>query len=81
MLNEARGTEELAAVIETRVDGAEAQAALGEAVRRAVTERTGLALRHVVLVPPGGIEKTSSGKLARQATRRRYASAVEPQKP
>ena len=81
VLNEARGTEELAAVIETRVEGAEAQAALGEAVRRAVTERTGLALRHVVLVPPGGIEKTSSGKLARQATRRRYASAIEPQKP
>jgi len=33
---------------------------------------SGLGLRHVLLVPPGGIEKTTSGKLARRATRSRY---------
>jgi hypothetical protein len=36
----------------------------------------GLALRHVLLVPPGGVEKTTSGKLARTATRQRYADQL-----
>jgi acyl-CoA synthetase (AMP-forming)/AMP-acid ligase II len=70
--NEERGTEELAAVVETRETGA-AAAALDRAVRQKVLESTGLALRHLRLVPPGGVEKTTSGKLARRATRERYA--------
>jgi acyl-CoA synthetase (AMP-forming)/AMP-acid ligase II len=28
-------------------------------------------------VPPGGVEKTTSGKLARRATRARYADRLE----
>jgi acyl-CoA synthetase (AMP-forming)/AMP-acid ligase II len=72
VIDEARGTEELAAVIETRESG-EAAAALERAVRQKVLTSTGLALRHVRLVPPGGVEKTTSGKLARRATRERYA--------
>jgi len=70
--SEARGTEELAAVIETR-EKDEGAAALDRAVRDKVLRATGLALRHVVLVPPGGVEKTTSGKLARRATRARHA--------
>ena len=31
-----------------------------------------LGIRYLKLVPSGGIEKTTSGKLARTATRRRY---------
>jgi acyl-CoA synthetase (AMP-forming)/AMP-acid ligase II len=75
VLNEARGTEEVAAVIETRETG-DAAAALERAVRRRVLESTGLALRHVLLVPPGGVEKTTSGKLARRATRERWAGRL-----
>jgi acyl-CoA synthetase (AMP-forming)/AMP-acid ligase II len=73
--NQARGTEELAAVIETRETGASA-AALERAVRQKVLATTGLALRHVVLVAPGGVEKTTSGKLARRATRERHAARL-----
>jgi acyl-CoA synthetase (AMP-forming)/AMP-acid ligase II len=76
VLNEARGTEDVVAVVETRAESAHEQDALREAIRAAVTTNTGLALRHVVLVPPGGIEKTTSGKLARGATRERYADAL-----
>jgi acyl-CoA synthetase (AMP-forming)/AMP-acid ligase II len=73
VLDEARGTEDVAAVVETRVDDAREQAALGEAIRTSVSNATGLGLRHLLLVPPGGIEKTTSGKLARRATRERWA--------
>lgn len=78
ILCEERGTEELAAVIETRETG-EAAAALDRAVRDKVLRSTGLALRHVVLVPPGGVEKTTSGKLARRATRARHAALLPPE--
>jgi fatty-acyl-CoA synthase len=74
--NEERGTEEMAAVVETRVTGGTEQAALKLGIREAVTRDTGLALRHLLLVEPGGIEKTSSGKLARQATRRRWVDQL-----
>jgi acyl-CoA synthetase (AMP-forming)/AMP-acid ligase II len=79
ILSEERGTEELAAVIETRETG-EAAAALERSVRDRVLRKTGLALRHVVLVPPGGVEKTTSGKLARRATKARHAARL-PQEP
>lgn len=76
VLSADRGTEDVAAVVETRETTAEAQAALRDAIRRAVASATGLGLRHVLLVPPGGVEKTTSGKLARRATSRRYAAAL-----
>ncbi len=76
LLSTDRGTEDVAAVVETRETTAEAQAALRDAIRTAVANATGLGLRHVLLVPPGGVEKTTSGKLARRATRRRYAAAL-----
>ena len=76
VLNEQLGTEEVAAVIETRETDEPALAALRDRVRQEVTRVTGLALRHVLLVAPGGVEKTTSGKLARAATRRRYADGL-----
>lgn len=41
-------------------------------VRIAVSRRHDLRLLDVVLVPPGTVSRTSSGKIARSATRRRY---------
>jgi acyl-CoA synthetase (AMP-forming)/AMP-acid ligase II len=76
VLSDARGTEDLAAVVETRLTDNAALDALRQRIRDAVSAATGLGLRHVLLVPPGGIEKTTSGKLARRATRARYAEAL-----
>ena len=73
VMNEERGTEDLAAVVETRETGDAAAALERGHPSEACCECTGLALRHVLLVPPGGVEKTTSGKLARRATRERYA--------
>ncbi|SFO88778.1 fatty acid CoA ligase FadD32 [Amycolatopsis arida] len=42
------------------------------AVRRAVSAEHDVRLRGVILVRPGGVPRTSSGKIARAATRRRY---------
>jgi acyl-CoA synthetase (AMP-forming)/AMP-acid ligase II len=78
VLNEERGTEDVAAVVETKETDEAALEALRGAIRHEVTRTTGLALHHVLLVPPGGISKTTSGKLARSATRGRYPEAFAP---
>jgi acyl-CoA synthetase (AMP-forming)/AMP-acid ligase II len=45
---------------------------LGEAARRAVLERTGLDPDEVVVLAPGSLPRTSSGKLRRQEALRRH---------
>ncbi|GAA2766792.1 fatty acyl-AMP ligase [Streptomyces paradoxus] len=47
-------------------------AAVVRAVRGAVSARHGLRLADVVLVPPGTVPRTSSGKVSRALTRTRY---------
>jgi acyl-CoA synthetase (AMP-forming)/AMP-acid ligase II len=79
MLNEERGTEELAAVVETRENTPEGLEKLRRAIRSEVNRTTGLGLPHLLLTPPGGVEKTTSGKLARSSTRRRHLAALEGQ--
>ncbi|GAA3888539.1 fatty acyl-AMP ligase [Streptomyces lacrimifluminis] len=57
---------------------------LVRAVRAAVSARHGLRLADVVLVPPGTVPRTSSGKVARALTRQRYlegAYTPEPPEP
>ncbi|MDQ7804457.1 fatty acyl-AMP ligase [Amycolatopsis sp. A133] len=49
-----------------------AERALAAAIRRLVSAAHGLALRDVLLVPPGRVPRTSSGKIARGACRDRY---------
>lgn len=51
-------------------------AAVVEAARRAVTERTGVAPGEVRLLPPGTLPRTSSGKLRRGEARRRLAAGT-----
>lgn len=76
VLDPERGTEVVAAVVETRLEDESEREALARAIRTHVTRRIGLALRHLVLVPPGGVRKTTSGKLARTATREHYAAEL-----
>jgi acyl-CoA synthetase (AMP-forming)/AMP-acid ligase II len=47
-------------------------------IRSAVSSRHGLSVHAVVLLAPGGIPKTSSGKLRRHQCRARYASGEWP---
>ena len=70
--NASLGTEGLVVVAETRVEDETAR----ERLVGAVTERVALAVEvppdQVVLVPPGTVPKTSSGKVRRAATRELY---------
>ncbi|KQX64204.1 fatty acyl-AMP ligase [Streptomyces sp. Root1310] len=59
----------------TRLDGIDLPA-LGRAVRAAVSTRHGLRLADVVLVAPGAVPRTSSGKVARSLTRARYLAGA-----
>ena len=59
-------------VVETRVQEPEAQAALVKAVQESVAHHCRIKLDEIVLVPPGTIPKTSSGKRQRALTRDRY---------
>jgi acyl-CoA synthetase (AMP-forming)/AMP-acid ligase II len=77
VMSQERGTEELAAVVETKEENPVALEALGLAIRSEVTRATGLGIRYLKLVPPGGVQKTTSGKLARAATQRRYREEFE----
>ncbi len=67
----ARGddTEKLVVVAEQRKD---APAELAQAVKDHVKSTLGLSVHDVVLVPPGGLPKTSSGKLQRRKTASGY---------
>ncbi|MFK0106990.1 fatty acyl-AMP ligase [Streptomyces sp. NPDC091217] len=49
---------------------------LGRTVRAAVSSRHGLRLADVVLVPPGAVPRTSSGKVSRALTRERYLAGA-----
>jgi fatty-acyl-CoA synthase len=64
-----RGREALVIAAETR---AEDVAALRHAVSERVVETVGVPAKDVVLVAPGTLPKTSSGKLQRSLCRRRY---------
>ncbi|MEE1832568.1 fatty acyl-AMP ligase [Streptomyces sp. SP17KL33] len=50
--------------------------ALVRTVRAAVSARHGLRLADVVLVPPGTVPRTSSGKVSRASTRERYLAGA-----
>ncbi|MFG2576195.1 fatty acyl-AMP ligase [Streptomyces sp. NPDC048481] len=51
-------------------------AALVREIRAAVSARHGLRLAEVVLVPPGTVPRTSSGKVSRALTRERYLAGA-----
>lgn len=70
--NHARGTEDLVLVCETRHDDPQERARLMSEVRTAVLEAIGATPDVVVLVLPGTVPKTSSGKIQRDLMRKRY---------
>ena len=65
------GAERVVLCAETRHPPAQ-YVALGHAVRAHVMQATGLRLDEVLLLPPGTLPKTSSGKLQRSKTREAY---------
>ncbi|HEX7596622.1 MAG TPA: AMP-binding protein, partial [Polyangia bacterium] len=79
VFNEAAGTEDVIIVAEVdTIDPAE-HTRISDEVRQAVNRGSAIAVRHVHVVTPPWIVKTSSGKTARLANREKYLKEVSSQ--
>jgi acyl-CoA synthetase (AMP-forming)/AMP-acid ligase II len=72
VFNEQQGTEEVCLVAETDTEDEAQLTRLANEVRQHVTRNSAIALRHVRVVGPKWILKTSSGKTARAANRDKF---------
>lgn len=67
-----RGTEQLIVVAETAEKSSEARTEIVTQISEKILAALDIAPDHVVLLPPGAIPKTSSGKLQRSACQKAY---------
>lgn len=72
LFDETAGTEEVVIIAEVDTDDATGNEGIADAIRKHVTKNSAIALRHVKVVGPKWILKTSSGKTARSANKEKY---------
>jgi acyl-CoA synthetase (AMP-forming)/AMP-acid ligase II len=72
LFDETSGTEEVVIVAEADEEEKTEQQKIADAIRLSVTRNSAIALRHVHIVRPKWILKTSSGKVARSANREKF---------
>jgi acyl-CoA synthetase (AMP-forming)/AMP-acid ligase II len=77
IFDEVMGTEDVVLVAELDTIDTKEREQIAQAVRQTVTRGSAVALRHVYLVPPRWLIKTSSGKIARLANRDKYLAELE----
>lgn len=77
MFDEAQGTEEVVIIAEGDSDDPDEQQKIADAIRLHVTKNSAIALRHVKVVGPKWILKTSSGKTARSANKEKFLKELE----
>jgi fatty-acyl-CoA synthase len=70
--DEKAGTEEVVIVAEVDTEDPAERQGIADALRRHISQNSAIALRHVHLVGPKWIVKTSSGKTARSANREKF---------
>ena len=71
-----QGTEKIVIIAETRIKNPEQWKRLEKAIRESVLKEAGVPVGEILLVKPGTIPKTSSGKLQRIQTRRLYLNGT-----
>jgi fatty-acyl-CoA synthase len=76
VFNDEMGTEDVCMVSEADTEDPDEQDRIAELVREHVTRGSAVALRHVHVVGPKWILKTSSGKTARAANRDKYLREI-----
>lgn len=79
VFNEEAGTEDVVIVAEVDSDQAVEQQRIADLIREHVTRNSAIALRHVKVVGPKWILKTSSGKTARTANKDKFLKELETQ--
>jgi acyl-CoA synthetase (AMP-forming)/AMP-acid ligase II len=70
--DERLGTEAIVLVCEVDTEDEDGRAAIGREVRMRVAQQTETAVQNVLLVDAKWLHKTSSGKIARGANRKKY---------
>ncbi len=76
VFDEQAGTEEVVVVAEAEVEGEDERRAIAEGIRRRVNAGSDVVVRHVRVVGPKWLLKTSSGKIARGANRDKYLAEL-----
>ncbi len=80
MFDESQGTEEVVIIAEVDSEDADDQQRIADALRLHVTRNSAIALRHVKVVGPKWIVKTSSGKTARAANKEKFLKELQASK-
>lgn len=77
LFDEVQGTEEVVIIAEVDSDDSAEQQKVADALRMHVTKNSAIALRHVKVVGPKWIVKTSSGKTARSANKEKFLKELQ----
>lgn len=77
MFDEAQGTEEVVIIVEVDAEDPAEQGKIADAIRLHVTKNSAIALRHVRVVGPQWIIKTSSGKTSRVANKEKFIRELQ----
>jgi hypothetical protein len=74
--DEEKGTEDVILVAEVDTQDEGERQRISDQIRAVVTRGSAISLRHVYLVDPGWMVKTSSGKNSRYANREKYLQEI-----
>jgi len=77
IFNEEAGTEDVVIIAEVESEDAAELERIADAIRQHVTKNSAITLRHVKVVGPKWILKTSSGKTARSANKEKFLKELE----
>lgn len=77
--NDQAGTEDVVVVAEVDVTATDEHTRIADGIRQAINRGSAIAVRHVYIVNPPWIVKTSSGKTARLANRDKYLAEMSAQ--
>jgi acyl-CoA synthetase (AMP-forming)/AMP-acid ligase II len=77
LFDETQGTEEVVIIAEVDSEDATEQQKVADALRMHITKNSAIALRHVKVVGPKWIVKTSSGKTARSANKEKFLKELQ----
>jgi acyl-CoA synthetase (AMP-forming)/AMP-acid ligase II len=77
LFDEQQGTEEVVIIAEVGTDDEAEHERVANEIRQHVTKNSAIALRHVRVVGPKWVLKTSSGKVARTANKEKFLKLLE----
>ena len=77
LFDESQGTEEVVVIAEVDTDDENEHERVANEIRKHVTKNSAIAMRHVRVVGPKWVLKTSSGKVARTANKEKFIKELE----